>query len=229
MTSARTFSTGLLVSLLALNACGGSAKKVDPAADLALAKSAVLTKADLPGYTGKTHTKSDDLPAAVKRKFAACVGVPSTIFDDTPGAQHVDSLDFSKVDAQVSDSVEIEPKKSDVDTGWNEISKQAVAPCLKQLFQDALKAQGDIPAGVTLDTSVERFDAGVGSRSIGYALTVTVTGPAGSVALYIDLIFVARDRAGLEFSFLNRGAAVDRSLETSLAQKVYDRVGTKAK
>ena len=51
MTVARTGSILLLVSSLALASCGSSAKKVDPAADLALAKRAVLVKADLPGYT----------------------------------------------------------------------------------------------------------------------------------------------------------------------------------
>ena len=56
MTSARRCSIVVLVALLALAACGSSAKKVDPAADLAVAKSAVLTAADVPGYTGSPHT-----------------------------------------------------------------------------------------------------------------------------------------------------------------------------
>ena len=114
MTPARVCSMFVLVSMLSFAACGGSsAKKVDPAADLALAKRVVLTKADLPGYTGKPHTKSDDLSSTQKKDFATCVGLPTTIFDDTPGAQNVDSPDFSKGRASVSDSVEIDPKKRD--------------------------------------------------------------------------------------------------------------------
>ena len=112
-------------------ACGGSAKKVDPAADLALAKSAVLTDADVPGYTGSPHTPSDDIPAAAKKEFATCMKAPTTIFDDAPGAQKADSPDFAKGQAQVSNSIEIDPKKSDVDKGWSQISKRRPRPACR--------------------------------------------------------------------------------------------------
>ena len=216
--------------MLSFAACGGSsAKKVDPAADLALAKRVVLTKADLPGYTGKPHTKSDDLSSTQKKDFATCVGLPTTIFDDTPGAQNVDSPDFSKGRASVSDSVEIDPKKRDIDDGWNQISRAGVAPCLQKLFEAALRAEPDFPKTVTLDTSITRFDVGIGSRSVGYALTFTATGPGGTVVIYLDLIFLPRDRAGLDFEFSNVGAPPVRSFETALVQKVYDRIGNNAK
>ena len=229
MISARTVSMLVLVPLVGLSACGGSSKKVDPAADLALAKRAVLTKADLPGYAGKPHTKSDDLTSTQKKDFATCTGLPTTIFDDKPGAQNADSLDFSKGQASVSDSVEIDPKKSDIDDGWKQISRAGIAPCLQKLFEAALKAEPDFPKTVTLDTSIARFDVGVGSRSVGYALTFTVTGPGGTVVIYLDLIFVPRDRAGLDFEFGNVGTAPARSFETALVQKVYDRIGDNAK
>jgi hypothetical protein len=230
MTSARTCSILVLASLLGASACGGSTKKVDPAADLALAKRAVLTKADLPGYSGEPHTKSDDIPAKVKRDFAACMGVPTTIFDDTPGAQTADSLDFSKGDAQISNSIEIDPKKSDVDKGWDQISKQGAAPCLQKLFE-ALFTTGDaVTAGVTFShASVTRFDTGIGDRSVGYSVSFTATGPARTAVFYIDLVFLPRDRAGLEFDFFNIGTPLDHSFETALVQKVYDRIGTDAK
>ena len=61
----------LLVPVLAFAGGGGSStKKVAPAADLALAKSAVLAQTDLPDYTAAPHEKSSDLPAGAKSDFA---------------------------------------------------------------------------------------------------------------------------------------------------------------
>jgi hypothetical protein len=91
-----------------------------------------------------------------------------------------------------------------------------------------LRAEPDFPKTVTVDTSIEKFDVGVGSRSVGYAFTFTVTGPGGTVVIYLDLIFVARDRAGLDFEFTTVTPPV-RSFETTLVKKVYDRIGDKAK
>jgi hypothetical protein len=229
MIPARTGSILLLVSSLALAACGSSAKKVDPAADLALAKLALLTKADLPGYTGKPHTKSDDLSSTQKKDFATCVGLPTTIFDDTPGAQNADSPDFSKGQASASSSAEIDPKKGDIDTGWKQISAPGVGPCLRKLFEAVIKGDPEFPKSVALDTSIEKFDVGIGSRSVGYAFTFTATGPGGTVVIYLDVIFLPRDRAGLDFEFSNVGTPPVRSFETALVRKVYDRVGSDAK
>jgi hypothetical protein len=221
----------VLVALVALAACGGSAKKVDPAADLALAKSAVLTAADVPGYAGSPHTPSDDIPAAAKKEFAACMKAPTTIFDDAPGAQKADSPDFAKSQAQVSNSIEIDPKKSDVEKGWSQISKTEAAACLQKLFQSVITSGANNAQGVTFGpTSVARFDVGIGNRSVGYALKFSASGAGGkSAVFYADLVFLARDRAGLEFDFLDVDTPLNRSFETSLAQTVYDRVGTKAK
>ncbi len=231
MTSTRRCSIVVLVSLLALAACGGSAKKVDPAADLALAKSAVLTAADVPGYTGSPHTSSDDIPAAAKKDFATCMKVPTTIFDDTPGAQKADSPNFAKGEAQVSNSIEIDPNKSDIDKGWSQISKQEAADCLQKLFQSLIASGANAAQGVTFGpASVTRFDLGIGDRSVGYAVKLSVSATGGkSAVFYADLVFLPRDRAGLEFDFLDVGAPINRTFETSLVQAVYDRVGTKAK
>src|SRR5437870_3778472 len=106
--------TGRVVALmsgvaLVLSSCGSSAKKVDPAADLRVAKSAVLTAADVPsGFHGSPHTNSGDLPAAAKKGFAKCMKVDLTLFDDTPGAQKADSDDFKAGDSEIDSSVEID-------------------------------------------------------------------------------------------------------------------------
>ena len=234
MISKRLGSVSLVVALLGAAACGSSAKKVDPAADLATAKSAVLTAADLPGYTGAVHQKSDDLPAAQKKDFATCMGVATTIFDDTPGAQKADSEDFSKGtndEYQVSNSVEIDPKKSEIESTWKAISDPRAAGCLQKLFQ-ALFTSGAAgnPNAKFAAAKVVKFDPKVGDRSIGYAVTFSASdGTHAPVAFFGDVLFMPRDRAGMELQFFQIGSAPDRALETALAQKVYDRVGTHAK
>jgi hypothetical protein len=221
-------STIVLVAVLALGACsGGSAKKVDPTADLALAKAAVLTAADLPSYFARPFQKSSDIPVSVKKDFAKCLNVAVTIFDDTPGAQKVHSPDFSKNSASVSSSVEIDPKTSDVDKGWNELTTPGITRCLQRLFQAAvtLSAQSGVTFGAT---TVTKFDVGIGSRSVGYAAKFSAASQGKAVVFYVDLVFVARDRAGIELDASNLAQPFDHSAEIALVRKMYDRVGTKA-
>lgn len=233
MTSVRTLSTLTVAAVIALAGCGGKSSKADPAADLALAKRAVLTVADLPGYTGKPHTPDDDIPAAAKKEFASCMGTTTSIFDDTPGAQKADSPDFdgeSGIGLAVSNSIEIDPKKSDIDKGWDELSKSSAQSCLGKLFDAAFKQGSLTDPGVTVGTfKVDRFDVGVGDRSVGYEAVVPVSGQGRTAVVYLDLVFVPRDRAGMDFTFTSVGKAFDRALEKTLAQKVYDRVGNDAK
>jgi hypothetical protein len=45
--------------------------------------------------------------------------------------------------------------------------------------------------------------------------------------LYVDVIAEQRGRAGINLFYLGVSSPVDRTLEISLAQKVYDRIGSK--
>jgi hypothetical protein len=218
----------VLVPALMLGACGSSTKKVDPAADLAVAKAAGLTAADLPGYKETPYKKSSDVPASVKKDFATCLHVKTTVLDDTPGAQKANSSDFDKGNATVSGSVEIDPKKSDIDTGWNALNKPGIERCLEQLFQAAVRLAAP-SGGVTFGaTSVTKFDVGVGKRSVGYSVKITASSQGVNVVFYADFVFVARDRAGIELDALNLSKPFSRAKEAALARAIYDRIGTKA-
>jgi hypothetical protein len=230
MVPARTGSVLLLVSLLALVACGGSAKKVDPAADLATAKSALLTEADVSGYTGEPHTPSDDIPDAEKKSFADCMGVSVSIYDDVPGAQKADSPDFSKGDATISNSVAIDPKQSDVEDRWKQVTSSKTAPCFQVLFEHLFKAGiADIPNVTAGPTDITKFDPGIGDRSVGYSVTFSATSEGNEVSFFADVVFFPRDRAEVDLDFFNQGTPLSRSFEIALAQTVYDRIGSLAK
>ena len=235
MFGARTSSLALVVGMVALAACGssgGGTKKVDAATDLATATAAVVNGADLPGYASSPHTNSDDPPSSITQDFATCVNLPTTIFDTTPGAQKVNSADFTQEQTQteISGDVVIYPAQSDADAAWTSISKSGIESCFQQLFEEAVKVGLTESEGITFGpTAVDRFDPGIGDRSIGYAVKITAAGPSSSGIFFSDFIFVARDRAAMELDFVQSGSALDRGFETSLAQKVYDRIGDKAK
>jgi hypothetical protein len=224
----------LLASVgLALSGCGSSAKKVDPAADLRVAKSAVLTAADVPtGFTGTPHTDSDDLPAAANKGFADCMHVAETLFDDTPGAQKADSPDFKKGDAaEIDSSVEIDPKKKDIDTGYEQMAQSATPACLGQLFDSAFKSSVGSQPGVTFGKVAVTRDSvtGIGDRGFSFSLTIPVTAQSQSLTLYFDIFLVQRDRAGVTVSVFQTNARFDRNTELRLVRTVVDRVGDGAK
>lgn len=104
-----------------VDACSGGAKKVDPTADLALAQTAALNAVDLPGYKETSFTKSSAVPVSVKKDFAKCPHVVVSNSDKASGAQK-DSSHFIKERVSLSSSVEIDPKKSDVDNTWAEFT-----------------------------------------------------------------------------------------------------------
>jgi hypothetical protein len=217
---------------LALSSCGGSADKVDPAADLRVAKSAVLTSADVPsGFTGTPHTDSDDLPASSKKAFADCMHVDATFFDDTPGAQKADSPDFKKGDDEIDSSVEIDPKKKDIDKGYEQMALSRTPACLGQLFDSAFKSSAGSQPGVTFGTvKVTRASVpGIGDRGFSFSGTIPVTAATQSLTFYFDVFLVQRDRAGITVSSFQTNAPLDRDTELRLVRTIVDRVGDSAK
>jgi hypothetical protein len=217
-----------IAAMVILGACGGSGpKKADPAADLAAAKAAVLTAADLPGYTATPSTPGGDLPKSATQRFAKCLNLPTTIFDDTPGAQTADSPDFDKASAEVSSEVEIDPTRADIDQGWSQFSKATVERCLGGLFDDSLR--GSVPGASFGKVNVTRFEPQIGNRSVGYQVTIPVTKDGQNFPLYIDFLFVARDRGGITLSGANANQPFDRATEIALTRKMYDRVGNHAR
>ena len=221
------FAACVLAPVLVLCGCGGSTKKVDPAADLALANAASLTAADLSGYTATPYKNSGDIPGPVKTNFAKCLNTKSTIFDDTPGAQKVHSPDFKQGSATVSGSIEIDPKRSDIDSGWNTLAKSGFERCMQQLFDAIFTAA--MPSGATVgDTTVTKFDVGIGRRSLGVEAKTSISYRGRAFTSYIDFLMVARDRAGIEIDTDQLNQPFNRATEIALARTVYDRIGTKA-
>jgi len=224
MAGRRAVAIVAVVAGLGVAGCSGSsAKKVDPAADVALIKRANLIAADLPGYSGSKYEPTDDLPAAIKKGFADCMKLPATIFDDSSGSQRVDSDHFSKGEASVSSELRIYGLTRDVDSQWQPLAQPATGPCLARLFENGAKLGAD--PGVTFGASQgTQFKVGVGSRSVGYSVKLTLTQDKQTALLYADVLFAQRDRTVFSIESVNVGASSDRAFEIALTQKVYDRL-----
>ena len=142
---------------------------------------------------------------------------PTTVFDDAPGAQKADSPDFAKGQAQVSDSIEIDPKKSDVDKGWSQISKAEAAACLQKLFQSLITSGANERAGCHLRPHVGREIRRGDRQSIRRlrAEVLRVRRPAARAPCSTPTWCSSpRDRAGLEFDFLGIDTPLNRTFET---------------
>jgi len=220
---------------LVVAACGGGGSKANPQADLALAKGAVLTSSDAPaGYTATPHSSSGDPPEQTKRDFANCLSTDFTFFDDVKGAQKTDGPDLvnKDTDAEIDNSIEIDPKKSEIDKGYNLFQNPNIDECLGKLFDTVVKqAQPSNGSGqATFGTStVSTFPVdGVGDRGKGFRVVLPFTTPQGQANAYIDFLFVQRGRAGLTLSSQTFGTQPDRATELALVKLMSDRLGQKA-
>lgn len=168
--------------MLVASACGSSSAKADPAADLQVAKGAVLTKADLPAsFDASPYNSSNSLPDSAKLDFANCMNTKLSIFSDSPGEQKVNSDDFDDSNSQgqteIQNEVDVYPKKSTVNDDYNVLTKDAATGCLQKLFTTAIQAAQtqstdttDPGSGPTFGTvTVAKLNvSGVGDHVIGF-------------------------------------------------------------
>jgi hypothetical protein len=217
-------------------ACGGGGTKVNSAADLALAQGAVLTQSDVPaGFTGTPHTDSGDPPEQTKRDFANCLHTDFTFFDETKGAQKANGPDFknSDTDAEIDNSIEIDPSKSTVDKGYKLFQNSSMEECLGKLFDTVIKQaqQGDTSGSTATfgASTVGRFAVdGIGDRGLGFRIVTPVTTGEGSTNAYIDFLLAQRGRAIIQLSSQTFDTEPDRNQELQLMKLMSDRLGQKA-
>ncbi len=231
--------TPLVGLVLVASACGSSSAKADPAADLQVAKGAVLTKADLPAsFDASPYNSSNSLPDSAKLDFANCMNTKLSIFSDSPGEQKVNSDDFDDSNSQgqteIQNEVDVYPKKSTVNDDYNVLTKDAATGCLQKLFTTAIQAAQtqstdttDPGSGPTFGTvTVAKLNvSGVGDHVIGFRATVPVSAQGQSETEYLDLLAATKDRAVVTLTASNAQTPYDQATETQLLNKVVNRIG----
>jgi hypothetical protein len=224
----------LLVVVPALLAgCGSDSKdkKADPAADKAAIDAALLVLADLPsGFDESEPDPDDDPPEEARQNFADCLGVETTIFDDTPGSQKVTSNDFSnEAGVNISNEIEVHPTKDTVDDGWDVYADDKFVDCLETFFDEAFAAEFPAEAGITVgDVAVDRLEVkDVGDRATGFRSVIPVSQGGNSDDLVFDILLSQRGRAGVTLMAFAQNTGFDVATSTGLLRTVVDRLGDK--
>jgi hypothetical protein len=225
--------------VLIASACGSSSAKADPAADLQVAKGAVLQKSDLPStFDATPYDSSDDIPESAKLDFANCMNTKLSIFSDTPGEQKANSDTFddnsSQSETEIQNEVDVYPKKSTVTDDYNLLTKDAAAGCLQKLFTTALQSAATQSTDTTDAGSAPTFGtvtmtkltvSGVGDHVVGYRATVPITAEGQSVTEYLDLLAATKDRAIVTLTVSNGQTPYDQATELQLLGKSINRIG----
>jgi hypothetical protein len=213
--------------VLVSSACssGGSSAKANPTADLAAAKSAVLTKADLPDYDTSPHQASNDLPDSAKTAFRQCTGTQVTPLDSSGNQQRADSDEFAKDNTTIDNTVIIAPKKSDIDSRWKAVTVSNAPTCLEDLFRSAATPDTSDPSAKLDAIHVDKLPLGnVGDRDVGYRAKASVSTSQGSADEYIDVIFAQKGRGVAQLFVAQPSTPFDTATEAALLKKVTDRM-----
>jgi GAF domain-containing protein len=222
--------------VLVASACGGSSgKKSDPAADLQVAKAAVLTKTDLPaGFDSAPYDPGSDLPDAAKLEFANCMNTKLSLFGDQPGEQKANSDTFTQDNIQIDNEVDVYTKKSTVNDSYNLMTKSEAPGCLQKLFTTALQTTLSQSTDTTDPSTAPQFGtvtvtkldvSGAGDKVIGFRASVPVTAGGQSQTSYVDFLAATKDRAIITLTADNSGTPYDQASEVALLNKVAGRIG----
>jgi hypothetical protein len=237
----RMRGTRFLVPLFALalvaSACGGSSgKKADPAADLSVAKGAVLVKGDLPsGFDSSPHDPSGGPPDAAKLAFANCLNTKVDLFNDSPGEQKANSDDFSNTstNAFIENEVDVYPDKKTLNDGYAVLTKSNAPNCVAELVKSTIAAAGNDTNPVTnLQTTAQTLPVDkVGDRAIGFRATIHFIQGGQDQSGFLDLVQAQKGRAVviLTTTVESGDTPFDVATETQLVNKVITRLADQVK
>jgi hypothetical protein len=227
MSNRRWAALALAGAMIVAAGCGSSAKKVDPAADRAAIKAALLTASDLPGYkaTPASTSSGSDMTPAEKRRFASCMHASTTIFDDPKGSEQLDTPDFTKGNIDLSGTIETYPEKQQLDAIFDKVSSAQFSSCFSSELKTAFAQGVNDPSVKVGSASITPFAVKLGDRGAGYAIAIGFASRALTSRVYLDLFFVQKGRAVVTFSATNIGSRFSNTSAASLTGKMVDRLG----
>jgi hypothetical protein len=199
--------------------------KPNPAADRARAQSLLLTTTDLPaGWVGSKATEDAD-DKAEDQKLADCTGA----FDPKNNVVNLDGDDFDKGNNEISSSANVVDTRAHFVADVKAIKSDKVLSCFQTIFSEDLpKALAKENPGVTVhDLKVTRLSTGktYGEVTVGFRVSLTIAGPAGSVPLYIDEFEFGSGRDEVSVTFDGQSAPFDDTLEQSVLAAAGAKLG----
>jgi hypothetical protein len=232
------FFVPVIALVVVASACSssGSSKKSDPAADLTVAKGAVLTKADMPsGFDSSPHDASGGPPDAAKLAFANCLNTKVDLFTDAPGEQKAYSDDFSNTSTNVfiENEVDVYPDKKTINDGYTVLTKSNAPNCVAELVKSTIAASGNGTNPITnLQTSAQTLPLDkVGDRAVGFRTTIHFTQAGQDQSGFLDLIQAQKDRAVVDLTTTveSGDSPYDVATEAQLVNKVIARIDDQVK
>jgi hypothetical protein len=236
MRGTRFFVPVIALVLVAAACGGGSSKKSDPAADLAVAKGAVLTKADMPsGFDSSPHDPSGGPSDAAKLAFSNCLNTKVDLFNDSPGEQKANSDDFSNTSTNVfiGNEIDVYPDKKTINDGYSVLTKSDASNCMAELVKTTISGAGngsDPVTTVTATTQTLPLDK-VGDRAVGFRTTIHFTQGGQDLSGFLDLIQAQKGRAvvGLSTTVEGGDTPFDVATEAQFVNKVITRIDDQVK
>jgi hypothetical protein len=190
--------------------------KPNPAADRARAQALLLTAADLPaGWVGSKHV-ADPQDKQESQKLADCTGA----FGPRNDVVNIDGDDFDKGNNEISSSANVVDTREHFLADVTAITGDKVLSCFQSIFSEDLpKALAKSNPGVTvhnLKVSRRSSEKTYGEVTVGFRVSLTITGAAGSIPLFIDEFELGAGRDEVSVTFDGQGAPFDASLEQSV-------------
>jgi len=198
--------------------------KPDPAADRTRAATLVLTAEDLPaGWVGSKHEK-DSEDDAENQKISDCVGA----FDPKFQTAEVNGDDFDMDTSEISSDVTVVDTRAHFLADVAALKGNKLLPCVESIFtEDLPKSLAKTDPGVKIaNLKVSRLSSPTyGDVTVGFRVSLTVSGPGGTVPLFIDgyQYGAGRDEASVTFS--GQGAPVDAELQQSILKTAAAKLG----
>lgn len=219
MTRALRFA--LVAAALALGGCGGGggggeAQTVIDEADQALAEAVVLQLGDFPaGWEGAPHEEGGG--ADVDQ----CVELDLSDLTVTGDAS---SDDFSSETTFVISSASVFQTAEQAGQAFDRYAREELARCIGDALAASAEAGSD-GAGVEVGeatVSALPFPA-LGDRSSGYRARLTLTVEGEQAPLFVDFVFVERERVLVTIAFASLLQPPSKALREDLAAKVAAR------
>jgi hypothetical protein len=189
------------------------------AADPVKVKSLVLQQADYgPGWLldGSGGTSGSAGDQAYSSEATTCLGTLINTPDTTATA---DGPDVVSGTMQASSSGSLFATEHDAATDFATINDPRVPACLKAALLKGLQAEGVPASAITIST--ERFTMPTGKvNSSGLHVIITVTGPSGTLSVFMDMVNLQYGRAESFVQFISTGARTPASTEQALVLRL---------
>jgi len=219
---------------LVLTACGGggsgggsadpvgAAPRTGRATDTGAARTIVLQQADLPApWRGAAHSE-DPSEKERARQIATCLGRPDP---ETTRSAIVYGSDLTLDQAQVSSIATVLNTVDDARADLAAIRAPTYGNCVLASLKADLERQA--PGATVQNLAAEALPVeAFGDASVGLRLTADVVYNDHADHLFVDLVYLTKDRSTVSVTFFSFNQPFNPTLEQSLISRVGHRIAT---